>query len=145
MERKLCQDWLDRVADCVFTGDVDTWTSHFSLPLSVLSDTEASSIDTIEDLTEKFETWRRTSSSYGVTSMVRTVRDVIQGDEDRIVARYDTDLLAGGKRVMPRFASVMVLERQGTRWRCTEVVTGIGATDRYLIHDTHPQGTRAAE
>ncbi|RYH02288.1 hypothetical protein EU805_10585 [Salipiger sp. IMCC34102] len=145
MEVGLCQNWLDRVADCVFADDLDTWLDHFSLPLAILSEFQASRIETVQGLTDKFETWKRMFAASGVTQLVRTVRRVIQAGDDRIVALYDTDMLSDGKRTRPRFDSVLVLELQGNQWRCTELVTGLGAADSYLVHDRQTRGMYAAE
>lgn len=145
MQRKLSQEWLDRVAGFVFSGDVDAFVDHFSLPLAILSDTQASTIETRDGLIEKFRAWQNMFAALAVTSMERTVRDVIDFGPTRIVAQYGSDVLSRGQRVMPRFESVLVLELQGTTWRCSEIVTGLGAADRHLIHANETDGRRAAE
>ncbi|SEM51611.1 hypothetical protein SAMN04488003_101387 [Loktanella fryxellensis] len=139
MSATLLQDWLDRVAALVFADDFDGWADTMGQPLLVVNPVGRSSIVTRDQLRDKFALWRSMFDTLRVTHMIRTAHDSVGLDDDRLAGTYSTDLLSNGHRVMPRFASTIILTRQDGIWRATELSSGMAPTYRHLIHtDTPP-------
>ncbi|MBS1303338.1 hypothetical protein [Loktanella sp. SALINAS62] len=142
MERRYFQDWLDGVIDHAHANDGAGWADRFARPTLIVSHDRRSLIETDAEFAAKFSAWRGLFRVYRVTHMLRTVTDLQPDGDARVIGTYDTDILADGKRVMPRFRSTKVLVRQGDIWRCCQLTTGMGAADGYLFHTEH-DGTRA--
>ncbi|WP_439522205.1 hypothetical protein [Marivita sp.] len=128
------QNWLDEVGQSLFQRDFPAYRSAILLPLTVATPDATHVVTDETDLHQGFTAWINMMDGLGIDTMIRTARDVEQLDRALIVGRYDTELLRGATRVVPRFSSSMQLrEGQDGIWRSFSVTSGFRAASNWPI------------
>jgi hypothetical protein len=124
-ESDILQDYLDRIATAVLTGDWATYEAGVVLPFHLVTHAANITVATQDDLRAGFDAFHQTLQIQRVTDFIRLVETAKLLDKDLISGRYVTHLMAGSHRIIPPYTSQITLRRQDGIWRAASITNAL--------------------
>lgn len=124
-QTRFFQRWLDRVAAAFFENSFEVYRDAVILPLTVTTQKATMIVETEAELRQGFDAWADMLKAQQATDMIRTARSVEMMDDAMMFGVYDTEILAGARRVITPFTSFMLLRREDDVWRAATVTSGM--------------------
>ncbi|MGR3434129.1 MAG: hypothetical protein ACU0CO_04450 [Shimia sp.] len=122
----IVQTFLDRVSDAFVDDDFEAWLGSVTLPLTMVTRSGASHIDTREGLEDEFGYYVGLIGLYDVTRIERRVLSVDPNSPLHLIARYETQLWCGKREVGAPYVSTAMLQFIGGTWRASAILGAIG-------------------
>ena len=122
---KILQSSLDELGTQVMTGDFAGYRRNIALPFHLVTETSSIVITTEAELKSGFDTFGTMLRTQHVSDMIRIAENADFLEPNLISGGYWTNLLEGGRRVVPPFRSRMVLRRNDDHWRVASITNSL--------------------
>jgi hypothetical protein len=129
----IAQDYLDRMSAAVLAGDWITYETGVALPFCFVTAEAQIIVSTQAELRQGFDSFQGYLASQAITDLARLVSHAVRLEPTLISANYVTHMMSRATRVVPPFASHMVLRQRDGVWRCAVITNGMKSR-RWPIH-----------
>lgn len=120
---EVVQAVLDDLDRALMAGDWGGYLVRIALPFTLRTGSALLAVETEADLRAGFEQYRAMLQGLRVTDYIRVAHAAREVAPDLVEGDYDTNMLAGGQRVVPPFPSTMTIARAGGTWRASRIET----------------------
>jgi hypothetical protein len=99
----------------------DDYQAHIHMPFNLVTSAANLFVTDLADLESGFGDFVDMLASQRVDAMIRVVKEARRHGPDEVSGIYETNLLAGGRRVVPAFFSRIWLHRFDGVWKATKI------------------------
>jgi hypothetical protein len=119
--QSILQTYLDDIGKAVMDERFEIYAEMIELPLTILTSSARLKIDTLDALEQGFDAFTDMLQGFGVTRMVRTVKQARFQGNDHIVGLYETRLMSGSRQALPTFHSKMWIGTYDGAWKAIRI------------------------
>ncbi len=143
----ILQATLDDLGAAVMADDWAGFLRRVILPFELQTEAGKIAVQDAPELRAGYDEFQLMLRTHRVTHYLRHARRAEFDGPDRIVGSYSSDILSHGKRILPAYTSLMVIDLRGGQW-CASRIVNRWSNDRWPvltpkpIDDAEPERSR---